>query len=220
MPYKTTMPKSNWHDLAETAEAMRIRYGGNAIAAVATPGSWEDQAIALASPSCSICAGRGLVWGHPIIVRTGLCWNPCRCAMRAVFRACFNRYRECAEPGGATGHRYHDGVLCAHEQFGPTRYGRPREEFCADFCLITGRTLTKRDLALFRLFFLCGLPWYECCRMLGIERGVVFHRVYKIESQLGRAFHDTTPYPLWPLHEYFQSWPMAESVNHYMKIAQ
>jgi hypothetical protein len=56
--------------------------------------------------------------------------------------------------------------------------------------------------------------------MLAIDRGTLFHRVYVIESQLGRAFHDCQPYPLWPLHEYFQSWPMAESVNHHMHIPQ
>jgi hypothetical protein len=36
-----------------------------------------------------------------------------------------------------------------------------------------------------------------------MDKGDFFHRVYRIEEQLGRVFRDLKPYPLFPLYEYF-----------------
>jgi hypothetical protein len=38
---------------------------------------------------------------------------------------------------------------------------------------------------------------------LRIERGQFFHEVYRIQQQLGRAYRETVPYPLFPIDEYF-----------------
>jgi hypothetical protein len=36
-----------------------------------------------------------------------------------------------------------------------------------------------------------------------MDRGIFFHAVYRIEQKLGRAFREVTPYPLFPLDDYF-----------------
>ena len=36
-----------------------------------------------------------------------------------------------------------------------------------------------------------------------MDRGTVFHAIYRIEKKLGRAFAELEPYPLFPLNEYF-----------------
>ena len=82
-------------------------------------------------------------------------------------------------------------------------WGRKDEEYVADFCLVSRRALTEEENKLFRLHFLLGADWRLCCRQLGIDRGIFFHSVYRIEQKLGRAFRDVRPYPLFPLREYF-----------------
>jgi len=62
---------------------------------------------------------------------------PCNCVFRAIFRACYRRFRECALmerrpdlfPGFVRG------------QEGYRMYSRKREEFIADFCLVSERAL-------------------------------------------------------------------------------
>lgn len=73
----------------------------------------------------------------------------------------------------------------------------------ADFCLVSRRVLNGLDHEVFRCHFLLGGDWRLCCRQLGIDRGTVFHTIYRIEQQLGRAFAELKPYSLWPLDEYF-----------------
>ncbi len=82
-------------------------------------------------------------------------------------------------------------------------YGRKHEEFMADFCLVSKRVLREPDYKIFRYHFLLGADWKLCCRQLGMDRGLFFHTIYRIESQLGRAFAEMEPYPLWPVSEYF-----------------
>ena len=73
----------------------------------------------------------------------------------------------------------------------------------ADFCLVSRRVLDDFDHKIFRYHFLLGADWRLCCRQLGIDRGTIFHAIYRIEQQLGRAFAELKPYPLYPLNEYF-----------------
>jgi hypothetical protein len=151
-------------------------------------------AIGLAKASCTYCHGDG----------TRLVHNgrevPCNCVFRAVFRACYNRFRECA-------------VMSEHTSFvslefcrgRDTRrvYSRKREEYMADFCLIARRELDPFEHAIFRFHFLLGADWRLCCRQLKIDRGNFFHAVYRIEQRLGRRFAELEPYGLYPLNEYF-----------------
>jgi hypothetical protein len=73
----------------------------------------------------------------------------------------------------------------------------------ADFCLVGRRTLEDMESGVFRNHFLLGADWKLCCRQLHIDRGTFFHHVYNIENRLGRVFAELTPYPLYPVAEYF-----------------
>ena len=156
---------------------------------------WErSNVIGLAKASCSFCHGYGM---RPVLRGTEA---PCDCVFRAVFRACYRRFRECVEMGahtnsvtwercgGATGYR---------------TYSRVREEYMADFCLVSRRTLEDFEHQLFRYHYLLGADWKLCCRQLKMDRGKFFHHVYDIESRLGRVFAELAPYALYPVSEYF-----------------
>jgi hypothetical protein len=73
----------------------------------------------------------------------------------------------------------------------------------ADFDLIARRTLTASEYQLFRFYFMLGADWKMCARRLNLDRGVLFHSIYRVERKLGKAFADTEPYSLYPLDEYF-----------------
>ena len=112
--------------------------------------------------------------------------------MRAIFRECIKRYRQGAIPGlrGLTLSR---GLT----------WGRKNEEYRADICLVAGRTLDDMDWEIFHKHFLGGQDWRACCRRLGINRGIFFHAVYRVEQRLGRAWREVRPYVVHPLDEYF-----------------
>jgi hypothetical protein len=82
-------------------------------------------------------------------------------------------------------------------------YGRKREEFMADFCLVSQRVLDPAEYKLFRFHFMLGADWKLCCRRLAMDRGNFFHSVYRIEQKLGKAFAELSPYALYPVDEYF-----------------
>lgn len=140
----------------------------------------RSETLALAINSCTQCHGLGLLTGP--LRRQG---TPCNCVLRAVFRLCFNKFREVA----LTPARLHAG--------------RKNEEYMADFCLIAKRTLTEEEHAIFRYHFMLGAQWSLCCRKLSIDKGSFFHAVYRIEQKLGRTFRDLEPYALFPLDDYF-----------------
>lgn len=82
-------------------------------------------------------------------------------------------------------------------------WGRKDEEYIADFCLVSERSLTEFEYRVFKFHFLLGAEWRLCTRRLGIDRGTFFHAVYRIEQKLGRVFRELEPYCLFPLDEYF-----------------
>jgi len=82
-------------------------------------------------------------------------------------------------------------------------FGRKHEEYMADFCLVSRRSLTEAEYRLFRYHFLLGADWTLCARKLSMSRGNFFHAVYRIEQKLGRVFRELQPYPLFPLDDYF-----------------
>ncbi|MGH9721928.1 MAG: hypothetical protein ACRD8O_17110 [Bryobacteraceae bacterium] len=82
-------------------------------------------------------------------------------------------------------------------------YGRPVEEYLADFCLISKRVLNDEEYRVFRFRYLLGADWKLCCRALNLDRGNFFHFIYGVQQKLGRAFRELEPYGLFPLDEYF-----------------
>lgn len=154
----------------------------------------RSETIALASTQCTQCHGLGL--------RTGKRGHTaaCNCVMRAIFRACYRRFRECAskEKRMSQAQLEYTG--------GPMRrrtWGRKDEEFTADFLLVSKRTLTPEEHRVFRYHYLLGADYSLCCRQLKMDRGSFFHTIYKIEATLGRTFRELEPFALFPLDEYF-----------------
>ena len=124
---------------------------------------------------------------------------PCNCVFRGVFRACYERFRECVWD--------QDRISRVTLEFNATRgrsvWARKQEEYCADFFLVSRRSLTEEEYRIFRYHFLLGADWRLCCRKLKMDRGLFFHAVYRIERKLGRIFRELEPYGLYPLDEYF-----------------
>ena len=96
---------------------------------------------------------------------------------------------------------------CLEPQAGrqrPCTWGRKDEEYIADFCLVSRRTLDEFEYRLFRYHFLLGADWKLCSRRLGMDRGNFFHAVYRIEQKLGpRYFASWSRIRCIPLDEYF-----------------
>lgn len=88
-------------------------------------------------------------------------------------------------------------------QEGYRMYSRKREEFLADFCLISQRALDDFEYKLLRYHYLLGGDWKLCCAHFKIDRGAYFHSLYRIENRLGRVFAEVEPYALYPVSEYF-----------------
>ena len=154
----------------------------------------RSNSIGLAQASCTHCQGLGMR-----LVHNGR-EAPCDCVFRAIFRTCFNRFREFAADAD------HIGTVSlefCRGRDGRRTYSRKREEYVADFCLVSRRVLDDYAHRLFRFHFVLGADWRLCCRQLHMDRGTFFHEIYKIEQRLGRVFAELEPYALYPLREYF-----------------
>lgn len=155
----------------------------------------RSEVIGIAKATCVFCHGFGLrpvLHGAPV---------PCNCVFRAIFRICHGRYRECQ---ALAAHTNGIGIERRGGPSGYRLYSRRRQEYAADFCLVSRRTLNEADYELFRLHFLLDGDWQACCRRLNTDRGTFFHRVYSIAERLGRQFAEVRPYALYPLAAYFE----------------
>ncbi|MDX2267936.1 MAG: hypothetical protein NW208_07510 [Bryobacter sp.] len=150
----------------------------------------------MASASCVFCRGLGLRKTE----RKGE-ERPCGCVFRAIFRACFSRYRYCLE---TTGRLRPTAMEMVPGPRGWKYYGRKYEEFIADFEIIARRTLTDIEQKVFHWYFQQGCDWKVCTAKIGINRAKLFYTAYAVQEKLGRAFRETQPYGLFPLDEYFQ----------------
>jgi hypothetical protein len=155
----------------------------------------RSEVVGLSNAKCCICRGYGL----RVLVKSRR-ELPCNCVLRAIFRACYNRFRDCVANGAQTSTVSLE--FCPGKD-GRRFYSRKKEEFAADFYLLSRRSLDEADFRVFWQHFMMGDDWRGCCRTLGLDRGNFFHSVYRIEQQLGRVFAETEPYGLYPLDEYF-----------------
>jgi len=154
----------------------------------------RSETLALAQQSCTFCFGLGLRPG-----RAGMS-TPCNCVFRAIFRACYEKFRLCVAK------EKHMSRVSLEANMGQTRravWGLKDEEFTADFCLVSRRSLSLREHRIFRYHYLLGADWKLCCQKLCMERGAFFHEVYRIEQKLGRIFRELEPHALFPVDEYF-----------------
>ncbi len=155
---------------------------------------WDrSETIGLAKAHCVLCKGKGLKLN--VNKRA-----PCNCVLRAIFRACYARFRRCVEQEKFMS----TASLVPYEGKEQKRsYSRLDEEYISDFCLVSRRSLTPSDYAIFRNHFLLRADWRLCCRQMKVDRGDFFHAVYRIQQILGRVFRELQPYSLFPLDEYF-----------------
>lgn len=155
----------------------------------------HSETLALAKPACTVCHGAGMREGNRKSPA-----GPCNCVLRAVFRACYNRFRNCVDQ------EKHMSQATLQRTSGKESrqcWGRRNEEFVADFCLVGKRSLDAFEYRIFKFHFLLGANWRLCCRQLKLDRGLFFHAVYRIQQKLGRVFRELQPYGLFPLDEYF-----------------
>ena len=108
--------------------------------------------------------------------------------------------------------------FCEGGKGGRRTWGRRDEEYMADFCLVTRRSLDEFEHKVFRFHFLLGADWRLCCRRLGVDRGTFFHAVYRIQQKLGRVFREIEPYSLFPLDEYFGGTIVKALPENYEKV--
>jgi len=153
----------------------------------------RSETIALASASCVFCGGIGLRLDRRSTPQ------PCNCVLRSIFRACYARFQQC------TIEKRHSQVRLEYAPRANRRitWGRKDEEYCADFHVVSRKTLTPVEWQIFTFHYLLGADWNLCCRRLGLDRGNFFHAVYRIEAKLGRVFRELQPFSLFPLDEYF-----------------
>ena len=150
----------------------------------------RSETLALAQQSCTFCFGLGMRPGR----NEGS--SPCNCVFRAIFRACYERFRLCVAK---------EKHLSKLEDSTSKRnaWGLQDEEYTADFCLVSQRVLSREEHKLFRYHYLLGADWKLCCHTLNLDRGTFFHEIYRIEQKLGRAFRELQPHALFPVDEYF-----------------
>ena len=156
----------------------------------------RSETLALAFETCSLCHGLGLRWDKVGLTR------PCNCVFRSIFRACYERFRRCL-----TKEKYVSQVSLDHNTRTLSRnvWGRKNEEYIADFCLVSRRSLSDAEYRIFKYHFLLGAEWKLCCTKLNLDRGTFFHDLYRIEEKLGRVYRELQPYSLYPIEDYFST---------------
>jgi len=154
----------------------------------------RSETLALAQQSCIHCYGLGLRPGR------GGASTPCNCVFRAIFRACYAKFRQCSSK-----EKYISRVSL---ESNPGRlrkcvWGLKNEEYIADFCLVSRRALNEYEHRIFKYHFLLGADCSLVSRKMKIDRGTFFHDIYRIQQKLGRTFRELQPHALFPLDEYF-----------------
>jgi len=166
----------------------------------------RSDTIGLSLHSCTKCNGLGTT-----LDRAGNT-QACRCALRAIFRICYNRFRQCVEQDPHASRMSCEPSLPGSKR--PTTWGRKDEEYIADFEMVSRRSLSEEEYRIFRYHFYLGADWRLCCKKLNVDRGSFFHALYRIEEKLGRVYREMQPYALYPLEDYFGGtsvWPQSAS---------
>lgn len=156
---------------------------------------WNQSVLlSLARLSCTICNGEGARREK----REDIC--PCPCVLKAIFRACYARFRFCVQ-------RERRISRVSFEHFGGKErrimWCRKDEEYVADFHLVSRRVLDPFHYRVFTYYFLLRADWRLCAQRLNLDRGRFFHALYRVQETLGRVFYELEPYALYPPRQYF-----------------
>jgi hypothetical protein len=152
------------------------------------PFAWDlSETKRLAQRACYYCEGEGTrrtprLRNHPV----------CACVLRNIFRVCLTELLRVrwARSNSQSQARLQKGT-----------WGRPWEEYDADFTNVSRGVLTDIEWRLFNLHFIERHSERVCARRLNMLRADP--AIHDIEERLGRAFRELQPYPLYPLLEYF-----------------
>jgi len=141
--------------------------------------------IGLAKETCPHCLGYGMRKAN----YSGAL-SPCGCVLRAVFRACYRRFRYLV-----TQEKHISQARCEHTdgKEGRLAWGRKEEEFIADFSIVAKRILSAEEYKLFRFHFLLGADWKLCCRQMKMDRGDFFYSLYPLDEYFGGAVRGAAP---------------------------
>ncbi len=158
---------------------------------------WTHELVfGLAQVRCAYCHGAGLN-------RFG---RPCPCVLRAIFRICARKYLSARDEAGRFSRVTYDLVTrnpAPSMRANRKTYSFKAVEYVADFDIIARRTLSERQRRILYDHILGDWRARELAPRLGLDRGNFFHEVYRIMANLGRAFAETKPYPLYPVGQYF-----------------
>ena len=149
----------------------------------------------LARSNCPLCKGTGCTPSHQRAVQ------PCDCALKGIFRACYARFRDCVSDGRALSRVSFDRSPSGRSNRG--MWGLKREEYMADFELVARRSLSRAEHRLFRFHHILGASESMCAKRLGISTLAAKKAIQRIETRLGRTFVSLEPYALYPLYDYF-----------------
>src|SRR5436190_1564569 len=95
----------------------------------------RSETIGLSKPHCVLCKGKGLKLNVNKMA-------PCNCVLRAIFRACYARFRRCAEQEKFMSMA---SLVPCEGKDQKRIYCRLDEEYIADFCLVARRHLLPGD---------------------------------------------------------------------------
>lgn len=138
---------------------------------------------ALADQHCTQCSGGGI---RTTLVR--LKQEICPCVYRTIARRCASEYERIEAIPQPVPRRRRGG----------TTFDWPRHEWAADFCMIIRRTLTdRRERDIWVGMRLLRLPHAEVSRLVGVDRGKLFHALYRADQRIGVAVCWVKPYALW-----------------------
>ena len=152
------------------------------------PFVWDpSETKGLAHKGCSYCNGEGMRRTprfriHPV----------CACVLRNIFRVCLNELLQI---------RWTRSYPSSQARLQKGTWGRPWEEYDADFINVSRRVLTGWEWRLFEVHFIERKSERACAKLFKINRADP--AIHNIEERLGRAFRELQPYPLYPLREYF-----------------
>ena len=142
----------------------------------------------LADCHCAVCNGSGVrvdrvTWKQKL----------CKCVYRSIARRCLWEYERI---------QLHPTPLPRRRKRG-SAWDMPRHEWAADFWMTVSRVLTDREFTVWSWMRLHRLPWFQVAAAAGLDRGNLFHELYRAEEKIGRDALWLTPHSLWPPRHYY-----------------
>ncbi len=139
----------------------------------------------LADCHCVTCSGSG--------VRGKRRQQLCVCVYRSIARRCLWQYERIQLYPTPRPRRRKCG----------SAWDMPLHEWAADFWMTVQRVLTDREYIVWSGMRLHRRPWHQVAAMAGMDRGELFHALYRAEAKIGRVVMWLTPHALWPLSRYY-----------------